>query len=235
MYEEEKKGSFIKDLIIKLLYMLLFLFLFMWLYPAPKVDLSDVEVKAKVDKEELQPLFAGVFNDNINAMKEAAKSYYTVDRLPDTNGKSVKMSLQEMLNKKMVAPFVDANGKILGQHSGIINYTIGQRKGIGLAAPEALYVVGIEPQTNTVYVGYKTELNEEKLILNNIQWSYPMNKKNFEALVKIRYNMKAVKAKISINEYVEITFFEPVSGITRGQACVLYDLNDGHLIGGGFI
>lgn len=123
MYEEEKKNSFIKDFIIKLLYMFLFLFLFMWLYPAPKVDLSDVEVKAKVDKEELQPLFAGVFNDNINAMKEAAKSYYTVDRLPDTNGKSVKMSLQEMLNKKMVAPFVDANGKSCNASSSYVEVT----------------------------------------------------------------------------------------------------------------
>ncbi len=58
------------------------------------LDLSDVEVKAKVDKTELEPLFAGIFNDNINAMKEAAKSYYTVDRLPDTNGKSTKMTLK---------------------------------------------------------------------------------------------------------------------------------------------
>ncbi len=123
MYEEEKKNSFIKDFIIKLLYMFLFLFLFMWLYPAPKVDLSDVEVKAKVDKEELQPLFAGVFNDNINAMKESAKSYYTVDRLPKTNGESTKMTLQEMLNKKMVAPFVDANGKSCNASSSYVEVT----------------------------------------------------------------------------------------------------------------
>lgn len=121
MYEEEKKNSFIKDFIIKLLYMFLFLFLFMWLYPAPKVDLSDVEVK--VDKTELQPLFAGVFNDNINAMKESAKSYYTIDRLPSTNGKSVKMTLQEMLNKKMVAPFVDANGKSCNASSSYVEVT----------------------------------------------------------------------------------------------------------------
>ena len=123
MYEEEKRGSgaFIKDLIIKLLYMLLFLFLFMWLYPAPKVDLSDVKVK--VDKSELEPLFAGIFNDNITAMKEAARSYYTTDRLPSTNGGKAKMTLQEMLNKKMLAPFVDSKGKSCDTSASYVEVT----------------------------------------------------------------------------------------------------------------
>lgn len=121
MYEEEKKNSFIKDFVIKLLYMFLFLFLFMWLYPAPKVNLDDIKVK--VDKTELQPLFAGVFNDNINAMKESARSYYTIERLPKNNGDSTKMTLQEMLSKKMVAPFVDANGKTCDASSSYVEVT----------------------------------------------------------------------------------------------------------------
>ncbi|MBQ7141025.1 MAG: InlB B-repeat-containing protein [Bacilli bacterium] len=120
MYEEEKKGSFVKDLIIKLLYMLLFLFLFMWLYPAPKVDLSEVEVK--VDEESLKPLLAGVYSDNINAMKEAAKSYYIIDRLPDY-GKTSKMTLQEMLNKKMLTAFVDENGKSCDTNASYVEVT----------------------------------------------------------------------------------------------------------------
>lgn len=123
MYEEEKKGSgaFIKDLIIKLLYMLLFLFLFMWLYPAPKVDLSDVKVK--VDKSELEPLFAGIFNDNITSMKNAARAYFTTDRLPSTNGGTVKMTLQDMLNKKMLVPFVDSNGKSCDANASYVEVT----------------------------------------------------------------------------------------------------------------
>lgn len=143
MYEEEKKNSFIKDFIIKLLYMFLFLFLFMWLYPAPKVDLSDVEVK--VDKTELQPLFAGVFNDNINAMKESAKSYFTIDRLPSTNGKSTKMTLQEMLNKKMVAPFVDANGKSCNASSSYVEVT-------RISATEYTMKVNLECSDKTDYI-----------------------------------------------------------------------------------
>ena len=126
MYEEEKKNSFIKDFVIKLLYMFLFLFLFMWLYPAPKVDLSKIdlsEVEVKVDKTELQPLFAGIYNDNINSMKEAARSYYTTDRLPKNNGDSSKMTLQEMLNKKIVAPFVDANGKACDSSASYVEVT----------------------------------------------------------------------------------------------------------------
>lgn len=126
--------------------------------------------------------------------------------------------------------------KVLGEHEGFWQYTIGQRKGIGLAAPEALYVTGIDAQTNTVFVGYKNELFSNRLTLNNINWSYPQEKTEFDALVKIRYNMQAVKAKVTIeNNSVLIDFYEPVSAIAKGQACVIYDINNGHLLGGGFI
>lgn len=128
-----------------------------------------------------------------------------------------------------------STGKILGKHEGFWQYTIGQRKGIGIAAHEPLYVIGIEPETNTVFVGYQNELNAQELCLKQAQWSYPINKEEFDALVKIRYNMKAVKAHISIKNEIKITFQEPVSGITPGQACVIYNINDGHLVGGGFI
>ena len=125
--------------------------------------------------------------------------------------------------------------KKLGEHDGYWQYTIGQRKGIGLAAPEALYVLNIDAKNNIVYVGYQNELETNKISLKNILWSYPTNKKSFEALVKIRYNMQPVRAKIECSEIFEITFLEKVYGITPGQACVIYDINNGHLLGGGFI
>lgn len=125
--------------------------------------------------------------------------------------------------------FVEKNtGKVLGKHNGFWQYTIGQRKGIGIAAPEPLYVIGIEPQSNTVYVGSKEELFTKEINLSDFNWA----DEDFEALVKIRYNMKAVKAKINGGK---ITFEEPVSAVTKGQACVLYDINDGHLLGGAWI
>ena len=127
-------------------------------------------------------------------------------------------------------------GKKLGVHEGFWQYTIGQRKGIGLAAPEALYVTEIDAANNIVYVGYKEELFSSTLKLKNVNWSYPVRDKSFKAFVKIRYNMKAVTADIEIlQESVNINFTEPVSAISKGQACVLYDINDGHLLGGGFI
>ena len=129
-----------------------------------------------------------------------------------------------------------STGKILGKHEGFWQYTIGQRKGIGLAAPEALYVVDIDSKTNTVFVGYQNELFEKQLVLKNVDWNYDFPNEEFESFVKIRYNMKYCKAHVSKkeNEWI-VTFEEPVSAITKGQACVFYDLNDGHLLGGGFI
>ena len=138
-----------------------------------------------------------------------------------------KISKGEFVEKK--------TGKVLGFHDGFWQFTIGQRKGIGIAAKEPLYVVEIEPKTNRVYVGYKEELFAKNLELKNIYWSYPVSNKEFEALVKVRYNMQAVKANVKINDILNLEFIEPISGITPGQACVLYDVNDGHLLGGGFI
>lgn len=130
--------------------------------------------------------------------------------------------------------FIEADtGKILGEHDGFWQYTIGQRKGIGLAAPEALYVTGIDASSNTVYVGYKDKLYTKTLYLNDIHWCYPIKEKEFEALIKVRYNMKAVLATVGINGI--INFKEPVSAPAPGQACVLYNKNDGHLLGGAYI
>lgn len=148
---------------------------------------------------------------------------------------TTKKYLNEILEVQKGDFIEKSSGKILGHHDGYWQYTIGQRKGIGLAAPEALYVVGIDASANIVYVGYKDELIADKLTLNNAQWSYDLEKTKFNALVKVRYNMKAILAEVSINNETELKFLEPVSGITSGQACVLYDANDGHLLGGGFI
>ncbi|MBQ4114246.1 tRNA 2-thiouridine(34) synthase MnmA [bacterium] len=127
-------------------------------------------------------------------------------------------------------------GKVLGKHSGFWQFTIGQRKGIGIAAPQPLYVVNIDADSNTVFVGNQNELYSSELLLNDFNWAYSMKDSEFDALVKIRYNMPHAKAKINIEkDVVKIMFETPVSGITPGQACVVYDAEDGHLLGGSFI
>ncbi len=125
-------------------------------------------------------------------------------------------------------------GKKLGTHTGHYQYTIGQRKGIGIAAPYPLYVINIDSEKNIVYLGKREDDFRTKLAIEDLNFSYPIGNKKFDAMVKIRYNMPAKKAQVEIiDDKAEITFDEPVNSITPGQAGVIYDLNDGHLIGGG--
>lgn len=126
--------------------------------------------------------------------------------------------------------------KKLGTHTGHYQYTIGQRKGIGLAAPYPLYVIDIDAEKNIVYLGKKEDDLRTKLVIENLNFSYPIKEKEFDAMVKIRYNMQAKKARVNIMEdKAEIEFYENINSITAGQAGVLYDINDGHLIGGGTV
>jgi len=125
-------------------------------------------------------------------------------------------------------------GKKLGTHTGHYQYTIGQRKGIGIAAPYPLYVIDIDAEKNIVYLGKREDDFRKKLAIKDLNFTYQIEEKEFDAMVKIRYNMQAKKAHITILEDIaEIEFYDPVNSITPGQAGVIYDIKDGHLIGGG--
>ena len=133
--------------------------------------------------------------------------------------------------------FIDIeSGKKLGTHCGYYQYTIGQRKGIGIAAPYPLYVIDIDAEKNIVYLGRKEDDFSSSLVVKDLNFSYPVVKNEIEALVKIRYNMSAKPARVKIIEdHAEVEFLEPVNSITKGQSCVFYDIQDKHLIGGGYI
>lgn len=137
----------------------------------------------------------------------------------------------------MPGDFIEiSTGKKLGTHTGHYQYTIGQRKGIGIAAPYPLYVIDIDAEKNIVYLGKREDDFRTKLVIENLNFSYPIQEKEFDAMVKIRYNMQAKKAHINIlDDKAEIEFYEPVNSITAGQAGVMYDITDGHLIGGGWV
>ncbi len=129
-------------------------------------------------------------------------------------------------------------GEKIGTHDGFYQYTIGQRKGIGIAYEEPLYVVGLNAHKNVVYVGTKKDLLKSSLTFKDLKVQYDINKTEFDAYVKIRYNMDAQKAHIIIdmeNKTGKIDFYEQIASITPGQAAVFYDINDKHLIGGGWI
>ncbi len=132
--------------------------------------------------------------------------------------------------------FKDKNGNILGRHKGIIKYTIGQRKGLGLALPQPMYVCEKNVDTNEVILCTNDELFAKEVSVNNFNWVSMANpNKKFKALAKIRYNMKEQPCTIVpiSNEQIRIVFDEPQRAITKGQSAVVYDGD--YVIGGGII
>lgn len=125
-------------------------------------------------------------------------------------------------------------GKVLGTHQGTHNYTVGQRKGLGIAYIEPLYVVKLDVEKNIVYAGTKDELEGFELIVKDINW---INSSHVHVMAKIRYNSKTYFASVQLLEEnkAKVTFNEPQSAITPGQACVFYDETDEVLLGGGWI
>jgi tRNA-specific 2-thiouridylase len=137
----------------------------------------------------------------------------------------------------MVAgPIVRSDGSVLGEHNGLPNYTIGQRKGLGVTAPEPLYVIGMNPYRNALIVGTADELGDDRLTANRVNWiSGRVPHAPFDCDVKIRYKAKAVPAHVipTGSDTIEVRFDTPLRDITPGQAAILYD---GDIcLGGGII
>ena len=133
----------------------------------------------------------------------------------------------------------DLKGKVLGVHDGIINYTIGQRKGIKVSGKVPLYVLKIDAEKNEIFVGPKKYLLKKEIKLKNFNIMC-QNKKDFEEeiFVKIRSTGKLLKAKVKLKKInTTVTLLEDEYGISPGQACVFYAKNDiGHkVLGGGWI
>ncbi|MBI1856176.1 MAG: tRNA 2-thiouridine(34) synthase MnmA [Chloroflexi bacterium] len=132
---------------------------------------------------------------------------------------------------------VTRNGTVVGSHDGLANYTIGQRKGLGVASPVPLYVITKNAIHNTLVVGTQEELGLSELIVRDVNWlSGVAPTEVFRALVKIRYSAKEVEAWVRPFEdgtRVEVRFDAPLRDITAGQAAVFYDGNV--MLGGGMI
>lgn len=122
------------------------------------------------------------------------------------------------------------NGKVLGTHAGYWNYTIGQRKGLGIAHPVPLFVIDILPETNEVVVGPREETFQNSCSAQDIVWGGFLNKhecNNLSVYVKYRSTGKLVEATLIATETsFEVIFKEPQRAITAGQSIVCYDMND---------
>ena len=129
-------------------------------------------------------------------------------------------------------------GKVLGVHNGIINYTIGQRKGIGVAYEEPLYVIEIKASLNEIIVGTKKNLIKKEIKLKNLNLLVDNDEFNKEIYVKVRSTGKLLNAQIEINkDKAKVSLLEEEYGISPGQACVFYSKKpEGFkVLGGGWI
>lgn len=132
--------------------------------------------------------------------------------------------------------FVDINGNVVGRHKGIIHYTVGQRKGLGLSLGYPVFVVEIRPDTNEVVVGENKDVFKDRLIASDVKhMSVPKFEKGKKYIGKIRYNHKGTSCIVNYidDNRIECIFDEPVRAVTKGQAVVLYDGD--YVAGGGII
>ena len=133
---------------------------------------------------------------------------------------------------------LNMEGKTIGKHNGIINFTIGQRKGIGIAHKEPLYIVKINASKNQIVVGNRESLFIKKLYLKDINLLSDVEKYNENLFIKVRSTGKLIKAKVTLNKSdTEVHLEEDEAGISPGQACVFYSKNKfgDKVLGGGWI
>jgi tRNA-specific 2-thiouridylase len=134
-------------------------------------------------------------------------------------------------------PIVRRDGRVIGQHQGLPNYTIGQRKGLGIASPLPLYVLGKNAAENMLIVGTADELGQEELMAREVNWlSGEAPEQPFRAEVKIRYTARPAWAEVTPldnGSRVRVRFDAPLRDVTAGQAAVFYVGEE--VIGGGMI
>jgi len=132
---------------------------------------------------------------------------------------------------------LDTQGRVVGHHEGIVNYTIGQRRGLGIAAGSPIYVTRLDAETNTVTVGPRAELLSSGLVAEQVNWlsDLPSAGEWCPAAIQIRYQHTATAGEVRADDSAEVTvrLHEPQPAVTPGQAAVFYDGDV--VLGGGWI
>lgn len=131
--------------------------------------------------------------------------------------------------------FLTTEGNVVGRHSGIESFTIGQRKGLGIALGEPMFVVRIDTSTNDVILGRIESLQRNSLTASSANWLIDPPDRSFEAMAQIRYNATAVPATVTpmVEAQFQVQFHDPINSIAPGQLCVIYDQD--RVLGGGWI
>jgi tRNA-specific 2-thiouridylase len=169
------------------------------------------------------------------ALAEKNESY-EICFIPDNDYRGfLKRRVEGLEEKVKGGNFITNDGHIVGTHDGYPFYTIGQRKiGVSLG-PNPTYVIGINPEDNTVVVGMKEDLQEQEMFIRNVNYlKYAKIEDGMECLVKVRYKHKGEMATITNDgENLKVLFHKKVGGIAPGQSAAIYEGDD--LIAGGFI
>lgn len=144
-----------------------------------------------------------------------------------------KAFLEDKIDNIKSGNIILTDGTVLGKHNGLINYTIGQRKGLNIGYKEALYVVDLDTINNNVIVGTNDDLMHDELIAEDINLLVDELPNEIYAKVRSRGNLKEVKVSLEDNK-MRVKFMESERAITKGQSVVLYD-KDKTCLGGGII
>ncbi len=161
---------------------------------------------------------------------------YEICFVPDNDYRGfLKRKVDGLEEKVAGGEFVDTAGKVLGKHQGYPFYTIGQRKGLGIAFGEPMFVTEIRPETNTVVLGRMDELLRNGMTVGQINaMKYARIPDGLEAVTRIRYKDKGTLSRLSNRDgKVEVEFYANVSGVAPGQSAVFYEGDD--VVGGGII
>ncbi|WP_334129476.1 tRNA 2-thiouridine(34) synthase MnmA [Sneathiella sp.] len=187
----------------------------------PLGDLTKEETRALADK----------YNLSVAAKPESQDICF----VPNGNYASVIERLRP--GAAVPGDIVDLNGTVLGRHTGIINYTIGQRRGLGIATGVPLYVVQIDPARNRVIVGPPEALLVARVTLREVNWigDRPLDMAGTDISVKLRSTQEPMPATVfgTGDGWAEVQLVTPEGGVSAGQACVMY--KGDRLLGGGWI
>ncbi|MCS7002628.1 MAG: tRNA 2-thiouridine(34) synthase MnmA, partial [Dehalococcoidia bacterium] len=150
-------------------------------------------------------------------------------------GRNYREFLAERVGEQPPGEVVTEDGVVVGSHRGAAWYTVGQRRGLGLAGPEPMYVLAIEPKDNRVVVGHESRLLKRALIAERVHWvSGEPPSGPIEVAAKVRYRAPETPAVAYLeNDRLRVEFLEPQRALTPGQAVVLY--RDDEVIGGATI
>jgi len=130
---------------------------------------------------------------------------------------------------------VDLDGAVLGRHTGIINFTVGQRRGLGISAPEPLYVIRLEPDSARVVVGPEQALLKDRLVIGDVNWLAGRPTGDIKVRVKLRSTTPSATATVAPlgGDRAQVVLDSPQAAVAPGQACVMYDGE--RVLGGGWI